>query len=277
MYFRFLFSVSFLLLTFYQGRAAGELNLGGGRAFAMGMASVTLTDLWSVVNNQATNAWNKKISAGFSVENRYLLKELSCEMIGLTIPLKHGSIGAVVSHKGTVKFSEIRAGISFSRKFGQHFSAGVQFDYFRMQIGGEYGSRNLCSFEIGLFYKATRNLSIGVHIENPVPVKITEYPREYLPTIIRLGLSYSFSSSFLVVLEIEKDLKNKPIIKAGTEYRFVRIACARLGIATNPTLFTFGFGLNFSRFSIDLASGYQSVLGFTPTLSLTYCFEKIKK
>jgi len=261
----------------YQGKAAGELYLAGGRTFAMGTASVTLTDFWAVVNNQAANAWNKQISAGFCIESRFLLKELSFETIGLTIPLKFGNIGAAVSHIGTVQFSEIKAGISFSRKFGKNFSAGVQFDYLRIQLGQEYGSRNLFSSEIGLFYKVTRDLFIGIHIKNPVPIKITEYPKEYLPTIFRLGLSYSFASTFLFILEIEKDLTNKPIVKAGTEYRFIRIACARLGIALNPTLFTFGFGLEFNHFCFDLASGYQPVLGFTPSLSISYRFGKMEK
>jgi len=260
--------------TFYQGHAAGELSPAGGRTFAIGTASVAQTDFWSVVNNQAANAWTTRFSAGISIENQYLIKELSYKTIGITFPFKPGNFGVIVSHFGTERFSEIKAGISFSRQFGKYFSAGVQFDYLRIQIAEGYGSKNLISFEIGLFYKATRNLQMGFHVVNPVPIKITDYPREYLPTIIRLGLSYSFSSSFLAILELEKDLTNKPVFKAGAEYRFAKPVCARIGLSTNPTLFTFGFGLEFNRFNLDLASGYQPVLGYTPALSVTYTFGK---
>jgi len=270
--------ISLLILCFgiacYQGKAAGNLLPAGGRTFAMGTASVALTDFWSVVNNQAANAWATKFSVGISIENRYLIKELSYKTIGITIPFKPVNLGVTVAHVGTASFSEIKAGISFSRKFGKYFSAGIQFDYLRIQIAEGYGSKNFISFEIGMFYKATRNLHVGFHVVNPVPIIITEYPREYLPTIIRLGLSYSFSSSFLAVLELEKDLTNKPVIKTGVEYMVAKPVCARIGISTNPTLFTFGFGLEFNRFNLDIASGYQPVLGFTPVLSLTYVFGK---
>jgi len=255
-------------------KASGELFPAGGRASAMGTASVTLTDFWSVFNNQAANAWTTKLSAGIGIENHYMIKELSHETIGITIPFRPGNFGVIVTHSGTSLLSEIKAGISFSRKFGKYFSAGVQFDYLRIQIAEGYGSKNLISFEIGLLYKVTRNMYLGFHITNPVPVKITEYPGEYLPTVIRLGLSYSFSSSFLAIMELEKDLTNKPVFKAGAEYIFVKPVCARIGISTNPTLITFGFGLEFNRFNLDLAGGYHPVLGFTPALSVSYAFGK---
>jgi len=87
-------------------------------------------------------------------------------------------------------------------------------------------------------------------------------------------MSYTFSPAFLAVIEAEKDMNSKLIIKAGAEYHFARSFFARLGISTNPTLFTFGFGLEFGRFTLDFSSGYHPVLGFTPSGSLIFSFQK---
>jgi len=253
---------------------AGELHIAGSRGLAMGSATVAISDFWSVFNNPAGTSWEKGISAGFSFENHFFLKELSYKIIGFTIPLKPGTIGIIASQYGNSLYSEIKAGISFSRKFGKYFSAAVQLDYFRVQIAESYGNKNLVSFEIGLLFKANRNISLGLHLLNPVPIKLTVHPVEYLPLVVRLGIAYSISTSFVAILEAEKDLINKLLIKAGAEYHFAKSFSARIGISTNPTIFTFGFGLNFGRFTLDFASGYHPVLGFTPSGSLVFSFQK---
>jgi len=253
---------------------AGEQQVAGSRGLAMGSATVAISDFWSVFNNPAGISWGKGIKAGFSFENRYLLKELSYKIIGLTLPLKAGTLGIVASQYGYSNYSEMKAGLSFSRKFGKYFSAAVQLDYFRIQIAESYGNKNLLSFEIGLLYKANRNISFGLHLLNPVPVKVSAHPAEHLPLTVRLGIAYTFSDAFVAILEAEKDLINKPIIKAGAEYHFAKSFSARIGISTNPTIFTFGFGLEFGRFCLDFASGYHPVLGFTPSGSLIFSFQK---
>lgn len=263
-----------IIMISCQGFGAGELHIAGSRGLAMGSATVALSDFWSVFNNPAGSAWEQKIKAGFSFENRFLVKELSYKVMGLSIPLKPGNIGITASQYGNSLYSEIKAGLSFSRKFGKYFAASVQLDYFRVQIAESYGNKNMISFEVGLFYKAGRSISLGLHFLNPVPIKLGTNPPEFLPMVIRLGIAYTFSPAFLAIVEAEKDINSKMIIKAGAEYHFARSFYARLGISTNPTLFSFGFGLGFGRFSFDFASGYHPVLGFTPSGSLIFSFQK---
>ena len=174
---------------------------------------------------------------------------------------------------GDNQYSELKAGLSFARKIGNHFSAGVQLDYLRIQIADDYGNKNLLSCEIGLMYLADNHLTIGIQMLNPVPVRITEHPPELLPATICLGLSYRFSDEFITNLEAEKDLENPLIIRAGAEYHFARPAYARIGISTSPMSFTFGCGLEFGKLKLDMASGYHQALGFSPSGSVTYSFK----
>jgi hypothetical protein len=124
-----------------------------------------------------------------------------------------------------------------------------------------------------LIYQADKHLTIGIQILNPVPVNITEHPPELLPATICLGLTYSFSTEFIASIEAEKDLENPLIFRAGAEYHFARPAYARIGFSTSPTSFSFGFGLEFGKFKLDMASGYHQALGFSPAGSVIYSFK----
>jgi len=265
---------SFFLLLFATvgGYAAGENIPVGGRSSAMGGISVSQNDFWSISNNQAGAAWFKGVTAGLYAENRFLMKELMVQQIGIALPLKAGTFALLVSHSGNNLYNEIKAGLSYARKFGKHFAVGVQIDYLRIHIKDDYGSKNLLSCEIGLMYHADQHMNIGIHLINPVPVHITAYPAELLPTIICVGLSYQFSDAFVAAIEAEKDLEHRPLFRAGAEYRFTKPFLARIGIATNPMSFTFGFGLETGRIKIDISSEYNQALGFSPSVSIIYSF-----
>jgi hypothetical protein len=250
----------------------GERVVAGGRSVAMGGCSVSVVDFWSVSNNPAGTAWLKTISTGIYFENRFLIKTLLYEELGFVLPVKAGTFGFVLSHSGIARFSEIKAGISYARKFGNYFSVGISVDYLRLNLPDEYGGKNLISCEFGLMYIPNKRLNLGIHIVNPVPIKITTHPVELLPTTVCLGVTYHFSDTFLVTIEAEKDLIHLPVFRVGAEYHFASSVYARLGVSTNPAKFAFGFGLEFGHFKIDLASEYHQVLGFSPSGSINYCF-----
>ncbi|MEI7661184.1 MAG: hypothetical protein WCK34_03250 [Bacteroidota bacterium] len=262
----------FFLLIAVSGQGAGERVPAGGRQLAMGGTSVAETDLWSLGNNQAGAAWLRGGSAGLAFQDHFLLKELMYEQLGLAYPLKAGTFGIFCSRFGNNQYNELKAGFSFARKFGKTFSAGVQVDYLRIGITGGYGNKNLFSCEIGLQYHADRNLILGIHLLNPVPVKISRSPGELLPVTICAGLSYRFSGAVVVSAEAEKDLVHKILFRAGTEYHFAKPAWVRIGISTDPVSVSFGFGIEYGKLAIDMASAYHQALGFSPCGSLTYSF-----
>jgi hypothetical protein len=268
------FSLIFLISNFsFHVWAAGEHTVIGGRAAGLGNASIALFDGWSVFNNQAGLAWCRKFSAGAYFENRFLVKELSIKAIGAVLPVKKGAFALSFSHFGYSLYNEIKTGLAFGMNFGNSFSAGIQIDYMRFYIGNEYGTANLFTFEIGLQYRIKEQLCLGVHIYNPIPIKLTDDQVEWLPTVIRFGTGWQISGNLLVSAEIEKDLINKPILKAGMEYHLANPLYIRIGYLTEPSQFTFGIGLVFGKLSFDIASSYNMVLGFSPQGSLIYNFK----
>ena len=51
----------------------------------------------------------------------------------------------------------------------------------------------------------------------------------------------------------------------------------RGGISTNPTLSSFGFGLQMKNFKMDISSSFHQTLGITPGISLIYQKKKTPK
>jgi hypothetical protein len=262
------------LTSLALGTQGGDRHPAGGRATAMGGASVSNADFWSIANNQAGLAWLKSGTMGFSFENRFMLADIMEERAAVAIPFSIGTFGFSINRFGNNLYHELSASLVYSRKFGKYFGAGLEFDYQRLSLAGDYGNRNLVSCQIGLMYQSDKKLTIGIHIFNPVPVKLTNCETEYLPTGMTIGMTYRFSKQFVAVIEAEKELGQLPILRAGSEYHFTKSLFARIGFSTTPMSFSFGFGVATGKFILDFASSYHPVLGFSPSGSITYLFKR---
>src|ERR1035438_7683390 len=243
----------FLILTL-EAHPAGEYSTIGGRAAGMGFTSVSIADPWSVFNNPAGLSSLYKFSAGIYFENRFLMKELSLKAVYLDIPVKAGTFGLSCQEFGFNLYNEMKVGLAYGKKLGKSFSAGVQLDYLRIHLAEDLGTKNLFTFEIGIQYHINRNLSFGVHCYNPISVKLLSYADERIPTVINMGFAWKFSEGFVTTIEVEKDIQLKPVYKAGLEYHFVKPLFVRIGLLTNPTMFTFGFGVDFGQVRLDRKS-----------------------
>jgi hypothetical protein len=263
----------FLLFLSLKAHPAGEYTSCGGRAAGMGFCSVAMSDAWSVFNNPAGLTSVRKTTTGIYFENRFLVKEMSLKAIFLDLPVKAGTFGLSFREFGFSLYNEMKVGLAFGKKLGKSFSAGVQLDYLRIHLSEDLGTKNLFTFEIGVQYHINQTVCLGVHLYNPVPVRLASWQNERIPTVISMGLAWKFSEGFLTTVEVEKDIELKPVIKAGLEYHFVKPVFIRIGLSTNPTLFTFGFGVEFGQVRFDFASSYHLVLGYSPQVSLAYCFK----
>jgi hypothetical protein len=266
----------FIFLISNCAYAAGDHMIIGGKAAALGYTSVTQSDEWSVFNNQAGLAWCKRFSAGIYFENRYLLKDLSLKALAITLPAGRGAFGVSFRHFGFSMYSEMNTGIAYGMRLTKSFSAGVQVDYLRLHVADGFKDNSVFSCEIGLQFRAGEHLWLGLHVANPVPVKLSSLTQERLPTLLRFGLSWRIMEGLHSDIEVEKDLVHKPVLKAGIEYRPAKSFYIRMGILSNPATFTFGFGLEFGNLQFDLASSYHFILGYSPQASVIYSFGKNK-
>lgn len=261
----------FLSVTTYAGNEDFPV---GARSAAMGNAAVGLSDMWSAQHNQAGLGFLKEAGVGISYENRFLLKELSLRGGVAALPIKAGTFGLCITNFGYSQYNENKYSLSFAKAFGNVFSVGIALDYLNTHIAEGYGNKGTAAAEVGIMAKPLKGLSIGAHVFNPTRSQLSAYDHEKIPTIIRIGGTYSFSDKVIIALEANKDLVKKAEFRGGLEYNAVKGFYLRIGISSDPVLSTFGFGLQLHNFNIDLAASYHQVLGISPQLGLSYCFNK---
>ncbi len=272
-----IYSILVFFLLVFITKAGNEDFPIGARSSAMGNASVSLSDVWSAQHNQAGLGFVRDYSAGVYYENRFLLKELSIKGAAIAVPVRAGTFGLCITSFGYTQYSENKYSLSFAKAFGNKLSAGIALDYLSTKIAEGYGSRSVFAAEAGIIAKPLKNLAIGAHVYNPTRAKLSSYNDERLPTIIRLGADYSFSDKVILAIETEKDIAQKALFKAGMEYKAVKEFYLRIGIATNPTLSSFGFGINLKNLKIDFAANYHQVLGISPQVGLSYIIKKAER
>ncbi len=265
--------IVFLLLCFIPLNiwAIHDPKTTGAQALGMGNIGVVGTHFNAVFNNQAALAYFTNIAAGINYDQGFFTdKSLSTKSGAFILPTGSGTFGVHLSYFGHQNYNEQKVAIAYGKALGKRLAIGVELDYFRSFIGGDYGSADAVSFEIALYSKLSESLELGAHIINPIGAKIGHQNPENIPIAFQFGLLYHIDHQLRLATEVEKILDQKANYKFGLEYQIVEQFVFRAGVATQPTLFTFGFGLKLKDFYFDMGTGFHQTLGFTPQVSLLY-------
>lgn len=257
--------------TLFSGN---EWRPSGARQAGLGGASVGVVDVWSAANNQAGMAFFHRPAVGVAFSNRYMIKELSLKSLAATMPLwKNDAIGLTVNHFGYSAYYELSAGLSYARKFGNKFSASLQFDYLRIGQGLDLGSKNAVTFEASIMAWVAKNMTLGVHVFNPIGIRFQKDIAP-IPACYRIGLAWKPAKRVLVCAEMEKYSHSTVNAKLGAEYSPADIISIRTGFSIKPASFDIGVGLHFKNFIIDLTPVWNPNLGISTYIALSYSFGK---
>lgn len=261
----------FLLLIPMGLKAIHDPDNTGAASLGMGTIGVVGTDFHSLYNNQAALAYLSETSFGADYNQGFFAdKNLSIKTAGVALPTNWGTLGLNLRYFGYQLYNEQKIGLAYGKKLGKRLAIGVQLDYFRTHIGNDYGTAQTVSFEIGFYSKLTDKLELGAHIFNPTATEIgNDYP-EKIPVAFKFGVLYHVDDRLRLATEAEKILDKKTNYKFGLEYEIGPYFISRIGLATQPTLFTFGFGLRYKKLVFDIGTGYHQTLGFTPAISLLF-------
>jgi hypothetical protein len=268
-FYHFIFPL-FLLGTQPLFSQNGQFNIAGARAAAMGNAGVNFRDIHSLFSNQAGLAQLENPAVSVFGQQRFLIEDLQQFAFAAALPTNSGTLGLNIQHFGSKLYNEQKIGLAYGRKLMDKLSIGAQFDILRTSIA-EFGNSTRFTFELGLQSQISEQISFAAHLFNPLRQETVE--NELMPTVLTLGGAYRPNDLTSVFLELEKDVSRPLIVKTGIEYRIVEALILRTGIATNPNLFTFGFGLRLKNgLAVDIAAGYHQILGFSPTVGLALGF-----
>ena len=234
----------------------------------MGRCGLTLTDHWSIQNNQAGIANLEAISVGIFYETRFLLQELSQKDIAFVAPTPYGVYGLSVSHFGYDLFSQVKVGLAYARAFGQKVTFGFQLDYLTTQLPEPYSSSHYLTFELGIQTQISDQFLLAAHVFNPIGWALGTALPEW-PVVLKLGAAWQPNANLRFLAEAEKNSFMAPILfRAGFEYAFAKRFLGRCGFTTHQEIFSLGFGMTFKRLILDLSAIMHQTLGFSPQASL---------
>jgi hypothetical protein len=262
------------LLALLCSLATAAQDSPGASASGMGGAYLVMSDVWSGFHNQAGLAHLEGISAGVNYENRFSLNQLSDKGVIVAAPFGIHAAGISYRSFGYELFSSSKTSLAYAIKLSDKFSAGMQFNMHNIRLGENYGSQTALSVEGGFLYKMNEKVSVAAHIYNPTRAKLSEFNDERIPSMIRIGAGYRFSKKVILTAEVRKPSDADASVRAGLEYYVVDAFALRMGFASDPSQYAFGFGWKLKTFRLDVATGYHQVLGFTPQISLTYMMDK---
>ena len=265
-------TIWFLIFFPFTAYAGMDGDPAGAGQAGTGGISVFTTGIWSTHNNPAGLAKLMNPVTGLYIENRFLIKELFFNVGSFALPVKNGGFGIAISHLRLGQYTNTFTGLAYGRQFGERFSAGVRFDYYRVSFGKEYESGTAVSFDAGIQWEISENVSLACNVFNPTRVALQGLSDEHIPSIIRTGISYKPIPELLMLTEIEKTSRSSIVFAYGMEYSFENKLFIRAGLGINSSKFSFGFGYVYSQFTIDVAASWHQLLGFTPQASLAYTF-----
>lgn len=267
---KLIFYSTLLLLTFSASSQVDNFQ-AGSYSRSLGDASLTIVEPWAVYNNQAAMAFIDRFAFGVFAENRFSIKELNTGSLVFIAPIgKLGTFGVdFYTFNHSVIYSSQKYGFSYALPFGKKLSAGIKFNLFRTFAEGYNTHLSFCG-EIGLMYKVTKNIHLGIHVFNPTAAKYTHIENENIPTTMRIGTGLKLTKEAFLSLEVENTSESDFIFKGGLAYKLGEKFSLQAGIKSKP--FTNSFGVTFltDKLHINISFLYMQVLDSSPGISAEY-------
>jgi hypothetical protein len=238
----------------------------GAKSISMGQTGVAVPDLnWSVFSNAAmmSTEYNHISFYGF----RYIgIAEITDMAATGNFQTGFGTLGLGIHRYGFNLFNENRFLLAYKNSLGS-FHYGGAVSYTHVFQGGNYGSAGAIGFDLGLAANVVDDLWFGARATN---INQPSYgdTDEDLPRELAIGFSYKFSSLSMITAELVKDVKFPVSFRSGLQFEIISSLFARVGITTEPSTYSFGFGYDANRFQINFGLQQHDPLGLSPALDL---------
>lgn len=245
----------------------------GGRGSGMGGVSVALDDGESAMVNIAALASVDKAVVATGFREGFLERGMGYASLGGAMPVGFGSVAVTVVHFGSEDYNEQGVTLAYGIPLGERVSMGAGFHYLHSGTSDPYyDALNRVTFSVALRYVPANDFVVGFKAFNPIAVLSDSEQSMRIPALFSLGVSYRLMEELLAVAEIEKSLYQWVTLRLGLEYSFLENYAFRIGVNTQPIIYSLGFGLRWEHFGADIAAEYHNVLGLTPQLSVNYRF-----
>ena len=264
--------VSFVVVFLFSSARCGDPYFPAAGAAESGMAwsCVMKPGFWSSFHNQALLPFNESAAAGINYHSRFGISELGTKSAAFVMPLEKAALGLIYSHFGYRDLARHSAGLACGVRLSEKISAGVQADFFAEKTAGEFRERRSLSFEAGIHIMASEEVSLGIHVFNPVP---GSFRKDNLPSSVRAGAGIRLSRDLTASAEAEMSTAGGLDIRTGFEYDPFSSFRIRGGFSSGGNSFCFGMGYIVRSFQIDLGFSTHYRLGVSTAASMIFSFK----
>lgn len=273
MHFRFSF---FIFLTGIGiSVSAQDIYQYNARSLGISASCLTISDTWSGVHNPAGLGIYPFFDIALNYSNQFMVPELSTQSIIISIPTSFGNISPSFSYYGGKLYSESHMMMAYGKMLWKWLSLGINFGYHSQRTDHTSVKESALTCQIGIIFIPANTVRIGIQILNPTRSAYGRIRGEELDSDFQTGISFSNGNSYCIALQINYPEFEKLTYSLGVECFIADYLTLRTGLKYPEILsFSFGIGLKFQRFSIDLGFEQHSILGLSSACTLAF---KIKQ
>ncbi|UKT65719.1 hypothetical protein [Pedobacter mucosus] len=260
-----------LLILFFPNYLFAQNNYGG-RLTAMGNNGAAVSDIWSLQANPSGITALTQSTVALNYIKHLFSDEISTQGLVAVVPFKNNFVGIGLQRYGFSEYNQNKINFAYAKKFGNSFSAAIAVNYHQLKIAN-YGSSTGFSIDVGAMYRLNKEFSFGAFVSNPSKQKFNSSKvLTEIPTSFNIGASYFASDRVLIATSVIKIL-NYPIdVSLGIEYKIINLLSLRGGFSVKPFKQYAGFGLNYNKILLDMATIYDANLGYAPQITIGYAF-----
>jgi hypothetical protein len=240
----------------------------GAREMGIAFSATATPGHWSCFNNPALLNSAAGFGVSASLENRFMLPELSSKALSAVIASLPVPLGMVVSHYGNGDYYRIFTGLSSAVTIMKGVSLGVQVDYISENSAGDYRDVSHITFETGMILDLSVSLTAGLHVTNPVR------SLNSLPSSINAAVRWKHSDDLFLTLEGSKTTGEPLSVHCGVNWQILDRLALRSGYMSSPSCFSFGMGFKTGSFQTDAGFLLNSATGVTSSLSIIWTVSK---
>jgi hypothetical protein len=228
---------------------------------AMGLANASscLSNEWSLFNNIGGLSKVEAITTSFSQYSVPSFKPFGKIAAVCAVPLDFGVTAAGFYRSGDSQYNEQLLSLGFSNQFGLA-SLGLKVNYVQYKADG-FGARTALTVSFGGLAEITPKFFVGASIENLNQPKLSSDTGERIQSRFTVGTGFKLTEKLLAITEIEKDVINSPVLKAGVQYQLNAKVIARTGFNFNPQSAFGGLGFRLPKFQLDYAIQFHEYFG----------------
>jgi len=260
-----------LLISLSPFYLFAQNNLGP-RLTAMGNNGAAVADIWSLQANPSAITGIERPAVSLNYIKHLFSNEISTQGFAAVIPFKNNFFGASFQRYGFSEYFESKAGFAYAKKFGEKLSIALNGNYHQIRITS-YGASNGFSIDVGALYQINKEFAIGAFVSNPSQQKFSSNQISVgIPISFNVGASYLASDKVLIATSVSKSLNHSVDVSLGIDYKIISLMSLRGGLSAKPFKQYAGFGLNYKKLLVDMATTYDANIGYAPQIAIGYAF-----